>query len=113
MLAAVHLVNAFPQRGPSLCPALEEAQVQDALERVCNLTMHGTAKVAAELINNSFDQNQNDNNDRWETDFGNIVALDFPSQRQGRLSSSKKSLVLKHTLITPVAAFCLSCTQTP
>jgi hypothetical protein len=72
VLAAVHLVNIFLRRDPSLCHALQEAQVQNALEHVCDSTMHDAAEVAAELIDDFFDQNEDDGDDEVEMDFGTI-----------------------------------------
>ena len=91
VLAAVHLVNIFLRRDPSLGPALEEAQVQDALEHVCDSTMHDAAEVAAELIDDFFDQNEeDDDDDEVEMDFGTIRfgqpvgATSSPPQGMGR-----------------------------
>jgi hypothetical protein len=73
VLAAVHLVNIFLRRDPYLRPAFEEAQIQDALEHVCDSAMEDAAEVAAALVDDFFEQNDNDDDDdNVEIDFGTI-----------------------------------------
>jgi hypothetical protein len=90
VLAAVHLVNILVRRDPSLCPALEEAQVQDALEHVCDSTMQEAAEVAAELIDDFFNQSDDDDYDafveaerRGFIGFEQSVGVPLPPPPQG------------------------------
>jgi hypothetical protein len=71
VLAAVHVLNIILRRDPDLRSALEEEKVQEALEHVCDSTMHTAAEVAAELIDDFFDNNNNDDDDET-MDFGNF-----------------------------------------